>query len=75
MVRLRRIGPIFGESCKVELVLPKDGIPGFLGAESGTFKGELNAEKGELELTAENLEFAENRLSENGLVYLTVDSY
>ena len=66
-------GRIDGPPCQVQLVLPRERIPGFAKAESGTFEGLLES-SGEILLSADELSF-ENDDDENGYVYLTVDGY
>ncbi len=71
-VHLRALRPLSGPPCVVELALPGDRIPGFLGSPKGTFRGELPPDGKELRLYAEDLRFREGT-EEEGIVYLNVD--
>lgn len=74
-VRLRARRPLSPPPCQVELSLPADRIPGFLGAQTGTYRGLLPADgKKELRLFAANLRFAESG-SDQGYAYLNVDTF
>jgi hypothetical protein len=73
IVQVRAASQIEGPPCRVRLELPRERMPGFLKAESGTFEGQLQGDA-EVTLSAENLLF-EDAADENGYVYLTVDGY
>jgi hypothetical protein len=70
-VTLQATPALTGPPASIELILPAARIPGFLGAKSGTMRGQLPP-RGELTLYAENLQFADGG-SEDGYVYLSVD--
>ena len=64
-----------GPPCRVDLVLDPHRIPGLTGTtKSGTRGGFLVAPGAELVLTADNLEFKDNK-EQNGFVYLKVDGW
>jgi hypothetical protein len=63
-----------GPPCNVQLVLPPQRIPGFLGAQSGTFNGVLPPTGALLQLFAAGLRFSEGA-PDNGFVYVNVDTY
>lgn len=73
IVQVRPAGRIEGPPCRVRLELPRERMPGFVKAESGTFEGQLQGDA-EVTLSAETLMF-EDAADENGYVYLTVDGY
>jgi hypothetical protein len=70
-VTLQATPALTGAPCPVELLLPSSRIPGFLGAKSGTMRGQLSPH-GEVTLYAEDLQFADG-VPEEGYVYLSVD--
>jgi hypothetical protein len=72
-VNVRAAGPLKGPPCPVELVLPRDGIPGFRGVEDGKFKGILPDEGGRLALFASGIRLDEVS-SQHGSFYLNIDS-
>ena len=64
-----------GPPCRVDLVLNPTRIPGLVDLKKFGTRGGFLAEAGaELVLTAENLEFMDNK-EENGFVYLTIDGW
>jgi hypothetical protein len=70
-VTLRARPAMTGPPAAVELALPASRIPGFLGAKSGTMRGQLTP-GGEVTLYAENLQFADVG-PEEGYVHVSVD--
>jgi hypothetical protein len=75
-VRLKATTPLSGPPCRARLVLSPERIPGFKQAERGTFEGTVPASgEGELELFAEELQFADDRSDDNGIIALDIDGY
>ncbi len=72
-VTLQATTPLSGPPCSVELVLPRDRIPGLIAADSGTFIGTLPADGSELTLFAENIQLRDEA-KEDGYFYLNIDS-
>ncbi len=72
VVRWNLATPIVGK-CEVELVL--DDIPGLAKIGKKRLGGSLDAKQHEVTLSAENLEFAEDRATDEGLIHVTVDGY
>ena len=72
-VELKARAALVGPPCAVELVLPPERLPGFLGARAGTYRGTLTADA-PLPLFARDLRFSETATGQ-GYVYVNVDNY
>jgi hypothetical protein len=65
--------PFTGDKCMVRLVIPEERNPGLLWKGKGKVGGPLLPDQKVLELTAEDLQFAEDASAEELIVYVTVD--